>query len=616
MLFQNLTQAFASFVIATTILSFLVPGSAFGQNSESTIAEHLKFGEYSKALEHSANLPSNRADASLAAISNAQSDNGASDAATATIASIKHDKIRFKALAQQQLLGGPGFNQFGGIGGPGLGVPGFGNNGFGNQPNGQGAGGRSGGVTLQDFQPLINLIRTTIDPDSWDDANGDGTIQAYPAGVYADSTGTLQKIKLDPKRSLTKLAANSSFDSGNRAVHVQSNLRKISLNRLEKHLQFSISSGQPITNEFQNLAGIYEIKYLMFLPESNDIVIAGPAGPWSTDVDGHAVNIATGKPVLQLDDLVVCLRNVQRGPQGNNGKFGCSITPRKQNLAATREYISTTKLRGKAWRTRLRETLGQQDIEVFGIDPATHAGMVLVEADYRMKLVAMGLEPSIPEIPSYLSRLDLGPDGKVEPMDVVRWWFTMNYDEIVSDDQKQVFELNGTGVKVLSENEFIDQQGERIHTGQSDGPTAGFARDFTRHFEKIADQYPCYRRLKNLFDLSIVSALIRSQRLDRKAGWNLTYFGNNPEQEGLVYQPKTAPVPTQVDSVMNHRIIKKRKQSSTVKHTLVGVSGGITFDAVSVLRTKASVATDSTPLLTAVKHAKENDADSRNWWWD
>ena len=36
-----------------------------------------------------------------------------------------------------------------------------------------------GGVSLQDFQPLINLIRTTIDPDGWDDTNGDGAIQAF-----------------------------------------------------------------------------------------------------------------------------------------------------------------------------------------------------------------------------------------------------------------------------------------------------------------------------------------------------------------------------------------------------------------------------------------------------
>ena len=85
-------------------------------------------------------------------------------------------------------------------------------------------------------------------------------------------------------------------------------------------------------------------------PESNDVVIAGPAGPWELDIDGHHVNSATGKPVVQLDDLIACLRNAPRPPLGNGGKFGCAITPRKENLAATKQYMSTSQLKGKAWR--------------------------------------------------------------------------------------------------------------------------------------------------------------------------------------------------------------------------------------------------------------------------
>ena len=41
-------------------------------------------------------------------------------------------------------------------------------------------------------------------------------------------------------------------------------------------------------------------------------------------------------------------------------------------------------------------------------------------------------------------------------------------------------ELRGQGVKVLSENEAVDAQGNRAHTGQSDEYTASFARNFSR----------------------------------------------------------------------------------------------------------------------------------------
>ena len=40
-------------------------------------------------------------------------------------------------------------------------------------------GGQIGGVTEADFDNLIDLIKSTISPDDWDDTNGDGSIQAF-----------------------------------------------------------------------------------------------------------------------------------------------------------------------------------------------------------------------------------------------------------------------------------------------------------------------------------------------------------------------------------------------------------------------------------------------------
>ena len=60
--------------------------------------------------------------------------------------------------------------------------------------------GAAGGVTAADFTNLIDLITATIAPDSWQDTGqGLGTIQSYPAGVYVDPEGTLQKSRLTQK---------------------------------------------------------------------------------------------------------------------------------------------------------------------------------------------------------------------------------------------------------------------------------------------------------------------------------------------------------------------------------------------------------------------------------
>ena len=615
-MFQFLTQFLASQKILATFcsvvfsISFAVgPFTDDGSRpSDSDIEGHLKFGEISKAIELVDRLSDEEANDWLSRISALQAISGNSDAAVESINRISDDRVRYRALFQR------------GIGPAGFGASGpRGNNVLGGRSNNSSAGtltGLQGGVTQADFQPLINLIKSTIDPDSWDDVNGDGSILAYPTGVFVDASGALKQLNFDSKRNLRRLAKRSKRDlSEDPNLKAESALRKISLNRLERQAQILAAQGRSLPQDMLNLAGIYHVKYVMLLPESNDIVIAGPAGPWRMDNDGHFINAKTGKPVVQLDDLIACLRNAQQAPLGNAGKFGCAITPRKQNLAATKKYMSTSKLKGKAWRKGLREQLGKQDISVFGMDPSVHAGRVLIEADYRMKLVAMGIEPTIPEIPSYMQRIKVGPDGSVSPMDVVRLWFTMNYDEVLADAERSVFELRGTGVQVLSENEFINDDGDRIHTGQADGPTAGFARDFTRHFEAIATKYPIYWRLKNLFDMAIVASIIRGQHLDQRANWHMTYFGNEPEFVEHSYRLVTAPVPREVDSVMNHRTISIRKPTSTIKHTLIGVSGGIVFDSRSVLQDKARVV-ELASELSVDRDMIRKDDDDDVWWWD
>ena len=101
-------------------------------------------------------------------------------------------------------------------------------------------------------------------------------------------------------------------------------LRKISLSRLEKHLERCAAEGRSPTEEMRNLAGLYRIRYVLLYPDEHDVVLAGPAGPWRHDGEGRRLNVETGQPVVQLDDLVVVFRSML-APEG--GRFGCSITP-------------------------------------------------------------------------------------------------------------------------------------------------------------------------------------------------------------------------------------------------------------------------------------------------
>ena len=78
------------------------------------------------------------------------------------------------------------------------------------------------------------------------------------------------------------------------------------------------------------------------------------------------------EPIVRLDDLLVLLRRSHQSP---DSYFGCMINPRQESLAQTQEYLNKTSsrplepTRRDAWIAKLRELLGKQDIEVFGVDP-------------------------------------------------------------------------------------------------------------------------------------------------------------------------------------------------------------------------------------------------------
>ena len=306
----------------------------------------------------------------------------------------------------------------------------------------------------------------------------------------------------------------------------------VSLPRLEKHVQLRLASGREPTEEMQVLAGLQRIEYVFVYPESGDVVLAGPAGDWKSDAEDHVVSTETGGPVVRLDDLVVVLRHML-GSQ--KPEFGCLITPKPENLAKLQEFLAQSSKRTltaenrKAWLEEMRSAVGKQDIEVFGLDPRTRAARVMVEADYRMKLVGMGLEQGVPGVKSYLASIELGPGQSPPPMGVLRWWFTLNYDAVTASQDRRAFEFRGQGVYVKSENERLAAQGKRVHTGQSDELNRQFAQSFTKHFAELCKKYPIYAEMRNLFDLALVGALIRSEDLANKTGWHCAFFGNPNE---------------------------------------------------------------------------------------
>jgi hypothetical protein len=344
------------------------------------------------------------------------------------------------------------------------------------------------------------------------------------------------------------------------------------------------------------LAGLQRIQYVLINPKTNHLILAGPAGDWQVDPSGIIVSTETGHPVVRLDDLLTLWRR-----QNTGAAFGCSITPRQQALAETQEYLNRTANQAiepsnrKDWLTGLRDSLGKQDVEFFGTTPDSHMARVLLVADYHMKLIGMGLADGVDGVSSYLDTVQLAADGSAPPMSVLRWWFTLTERPIKANTTRDAFEIPNGGVQVLSENELLAARGQRIHTNQSDDLNRRFAESFTEHFAQIADKYPVYGELQNIFDLALVLALVEREQLVGRSGWQPALL----EDAASLRLPRMA-VPREVETVINHRVIKK-------KHVVAGISGGVWVDAPRQLKLE----TDE-----KVAVGLKDDAPSEQWWWD
>ncbi|WP_425615386.1 DUF1598 domain-containing protein [Anatilimnocola sp. NA78] len=564
------------FFIAAGLLAAAGLASAQQPANEQQIQDHLAAGEFGPAKAAANQLGDARVrDRLLGDIAAAQANAGAKLGSLETAADITSDLTRSGVLQQVRKASGSKWL------------------------------GRGGGVQA-DFDPLIELITSTIEPDSWQDVGGPGSVSGFDGGVRVDALGLLRRMppRTDVALEGVRNAAQQMASSHN--PRKKSVLRKISLNRLERELQLLQAAEKSPDEAMQLLAGLQRIKYLLVYPDTGDIVIAGPADDWRQNNEGRWVDVEKNRPVVQLDDLVVTFRNAFSAEP----KFGCSINPTKTGLAEAQAVNDRWAAKGgmkpsqrATFLEELRAGLGQQDIVVYGLDPQTRAARVLVEADYRMKLVGMGLEEGTLGVTSYLNSLD-PKRHDLNNLSVLRWWFTLNYDALRATEARDAFELKGPGVKVQSENEMLSEQGDRIHTGRSSEVNSQFADSFTKHFEILAAKYPVYAELRNIFDLALVAAVVRSHELPEKVNWHLTHFGPDG-----TYETQLDFAPTKVDSVINHRIIEG-------KSLVAGVSGGVTVDARS-LAAPTAVKNDEYGLLKGERSASTpKELPRRHWWWD
>jgi hypothetical protein len=492
---------------------------------------------------------------------------------------------------------------------------------------------------MADFDSLIDLITSTVENESWlENGTGEGDIQPFPNGVYVDAAGALKfrepsskQASLTAARSRgvrssavpTKTAATvaesaakpqaaaakaEGVDELDRARQA-SELRFVSLSKLEAAIADCQERHVPLDPAILSLAGLQRVSYVFAYPETGDLVLAGPAGDWAGSPQGGLVSLETGRPVVRLDDLLTLWRR-QRADKST--AFGCSIVPRQEALAKTQEFLNASAAKPlepsgrRKWLAELRDTLGIQDVEYYNIDEGSRIASLLLAADYHMKLIGMGLAEGVPGVKSYLATVRNGADGSPPPMAVLRWWFSMPQSTVEASDAHDAFALPQRCICVLSENEMLAARGERVHTEQSEDLNRQFAESFTQEFDALALKYPVYGELERVFELALALAVIEREGLTEKVGWS----PNLLLDEQRLRLPKS-PAPKAVETVINHRVIGGRQ-------IIAGVSGGVWVDGGRSVQVSAGNVAAVGKLTAAKKEPAKPAADETAivWWWD
>jgi len=424
-------------------------------------------------------------------------------------------------------------------------------------------------------------------------------------GVIVDAQGVLHnEVFQDPNGQLPRERAMAAKAKLDKRVAATSKLRKVSLNRLDAAINDRLGKRQQPTDEMLYLAGLTRVKYVFYYPETKDIVLAGPAEAWGPDVAGRVRGLESGWTTLQLQDLIVALRAYPPGKQGVP-RILISIDPTAEGLARMQAFLRQWGSQATPDQTDfivdgLRNSLGMQNIRVEGIAANTHFAQVLIEADYRMKLIGIGLEVPPARIKSYV---DAARPTEVSRNALQRWYFVPDYKSVHVTPDHFGMELVGNGVKLVGEDEVVSHAGTRAVSGKTNKASQTFVTGFTQKYAEIAMSVPVYAEMRNCVDLAIAAAFLQKHDIYGQAGWNLGVFGQ--EQ---VYPVETLNTPKHTETVVASIWRGNR--------LMTPVGGGVTLEPRQALQ-EGYVQVDSDGKLVKTRDGIDIGklADGQ-WWWD
>jgi hypothetical protein len=432
------------------------------------------------------------------------------------------------------------------------------------------------------------LALTTL---SWAGHSGVGRFGAV-GGVSIDADGVVAAPSVEARRELREHYLKT-FKPVAPELNQPVEIRKISLKAIEEAVaKADKQTTYYLPDEIRFLAGIQRIQYIFVYPEENDIVLAGPGEGWKIDENANYVGVTTGRPVLRLEDLMVAFRTVHDARQGG---ITVSIDPTeegRQRLNQLKRQIS--KFTGDTVAA-FEKALGSQRITITGVPDTSRFARMLFCSDYHMKRIAMKLDASpVKGLPSYV---DMLKSGGAKPANMMpRWWLACNYEPLAKSPDGLAWEIRGPGVKVMTEDELIGDDGSAKGTGKANPTAQKWADLMTEKYDELSVKEPVFGELRNLMDLCVVAALITKEDMLTKAKLEIPAIAAKNSKMELTHWHAPKTVPTQVSATRGGGEV------------IITASGGVEITSWQV--------TEKSVENAAVGEVRAKSAKAGSLWWN
>ena len=374
-------------------------------------------------------------------------------------------------------------------------------------------------------------------------------------GIEIDSKGIVQPLAKEKSEAFGAMMAEI-LEPLPESLDKKVPLRKISLKKLDAQVKEIVDRSEYLPDTIRYLGGLTSIDTIIVVPEENDLLLVGPAEGWRTDSAGNIVGKQSGLPILMFEDFLTILRTSNR--PGSRG-ITCSIEPTAETQAKLvrlhQQFSDLNAQNADAYFAALEEAYGNCPIAMNGVPASSRFARVLVAADFTMKRIALGLEPSqIQNIPSYVSLVS-GSRLNVSP----QFWLIPEYAKVTHDSKKMTWRLSEPKIRASS----------RGAVG-TDRAALNWCSKMEENYAALAKVQPVFGELRNNMTLALAAALIHRENLLQKANCKLKILLDDTNLKLIDH-----PVPKSV----TYRSVKSRSGFSTVV-----ACGGIEINPFGTVR--------------------------------